>query len=968
MKSPLNQSAVKFLCLIVIALGFILACNKDSDEPYVISNTESITDENGLVKVTSKAAVAKTISLAPIQDAYLQSGQGYNQQIVRVEEGRRMSYLMFDLRDIKSEGGSISSVDLEFSVSSDGGNGSITVSTGDSTSWSEENLSSSNAPEAQSLLAKVTDDYAIGQTKTIRLDKTKLSLGIVSIVISQDEGNDFAFASKEHPDEDAPKLKVSYTVTSETDASSSQDETSTSESQSDDDKPIAAVISGVIPSSDEVPLTIEFKAWNSKNQKDITGYFWDFKDGSTTTKKNPSHTFTKAGNYNVALQVKNADGFTDTATREIIVGGGTSGSSEDNDESSSSNDSDINVAAVISAATPSNMDAPASIDFKAWNSVNQKDIKGYFWDFKDGSTTTTKNPTHTFTETGTYAVVLTVKNAEGQTHSATKNFSITGESSSSDADSGGSGGSEGSSGNSDLNIAAVISGSIPSTTPAPATIEFKAYNSKNQNQITGYFWDFGDGNTTSRKNPTHVYSEPGTYTVKLIVKNAANQTHSTTRKLTVTSSSNDSGGSGGSSGGSDNGSSGGSSGGSDNGGSTSGSYPSNAVFASSFGFKSGDATSAFEAAIKSGSSYVVIDKQSSDWVIRPTRFFDLRDMTIVFESGVTLRAKSGAFGENDELLHLTRAKNVNIEGSGATFRMNKSEYSSGEQRHALRIDRCSGLKVKGLTVRDSGGDGIIITGDSRGAYSENITLENMRSLNNKRDGITIVSAQNVYIRNSEFSNSSGKKPEAGATLEPDHPNERIVNINFSNCKFLSNDSSGLHLSMVRMNRSSRAISVKVTDCEFNGNSKSPESGVARTAIYLSQGPHNDPVGGEVRFERIRFTGNTHQIIFSRKAHDSFRAVFKDCSAQNVSTSGSRGVIELQASDTETTLGGFVFDNFRMQYNRDVPFMEINAPSSNFVVRDVTGDFNITEPNDNPIKYSGGYRSSKNQNVSIDYDH
>ena len=40
------------------------------------------------------------------------------------------------------------------------------------------------------------------------------------------------------------------------------------------------------------------------------------------------------------------------------------------------------------------------------------------------------------------------------------------------------------------------------------------------NQSTGgqaYIWDFGDGQTSSAANPSHTYSSPGTYTVKLTV-------------------------------------------------------------------------------------------------------------------------------------------------------------------------------------------------------------------------------------------------------------------------------------------------------------------------------------------------------------------------------------------------------------------------------------------------------------------
>ena len=34
---------------------------------------------------------------------------------------------------------------------------------------------------------------------------------------------------------------------------------------------------------------------------------------------------------------------------------------------------------------------------------------------------------------------------------------------------------------------------------------------------TSWYWDFGDGNTSTEQNPTHTYAEPGTYTVTLLI-------------------------------------------------------------------------------------------------------------------------------------------------------------------------------------------------------------------------------------------------------------------------------------------------------------------------------------------------------------------------------------------------------------------------------------------------------------------
>lgn len=55
---------------------------------------------------------------------------------------------------------------------------------------------------------------------------------------------------------------------------------------------------------------------------------------------------------------------------------------------------------------------------------------------------------------------------------------------------------------------------------APLTANF--YDQSNGNP-TSWSWDFGDGNTSSQKNPEHIYTKSGTYTVKLSVAKTGDQ-------------------------------------------------------------------------------------------------------------------------------------------------------------------------------------------------------------------------------------------------------------------------------------------------------------------------------------------------------------------------------------------------------------------------------------------------------------
>ncbi|MCW8898703.1 MAG: gliding motility-associated C-terminal domain-containing protein [Flavobacteriales bacterium] len=62
-----------------------------------------------------------------------------------------------------------------------------------------------------------------------------------------------------------------------------------------------------------------------------------------------------------------------------------------------------------------------------------------------------------------------------------------------------------------VNIHTAVAGADPTTGIAPLIVNF----SNNSQNTTTYFWDFGDGNTSTDFAPTHTYLENGTYVVVL---------------------------------------------------------------------------------------------------------------------------------------------------------------------------------------------------------------------------------------------------------------------------------------------------------------------------------------------------------------------------------------------------------------------------------------------------------------------
>lgn len=63
----------------------------------------------------------------------------------------------------------------------------------------------------------------------------------------------------------------------------------------------------------------------------------------------------------------------------------------------------------------------------------------------------------------------------------------------------------------------------PSTGEAPLEVDFSVAATDPDGDELGYGWDFGDGSTSSQQNPTHTYTNPGTYEAQVTVSDGTDQ-------------------------------------------------------------------------------------------------------------------------------------------------------------------------------------------------------------------------------------------------------------------------------------------------------------------------------------------------------------------------------------------------------------------------------------------------------------
>jgi PKD repeat protein len=226
-------------------------------------------------------------------------------------------------------------------------------------------------------------------------------------------------------------------------------------------------------------LTCQFTDVSTDGDGSLTAWTWRFGDGTTSEERQPSHTYAGSGTFTVRLTVTDDEGATDESSDDVTV--------------------------TAPSEPPSNQPPQAQFDISCQDlrctftdqSEDDGSIESWHWDFGDGGTSSEQNPSHTYASGGRYDVVLTVTDDEGAADSRT-------------------------------HTAEPEEPAPPPPANDPPDAEFELdcqelrctfvdRSTDDDGSVVSWQWNFGDGGTSTQRNPTYDYATGGHYEVLLMV-------------------------------------------------------------------------------------------------------------------------------------------------------------------------------------------------------------------------------------------------------------------------------------------------------------------------------------------------------------------------------------------------------------------------------------------------------------------
>jgi PKD repeat protein len=231
-------------------------------------------------------------------------------------------------------------------------------------------------------------------------------------------------------------------------------------------------------------------AFNNTTQSNLlqNTWTWDFGDGTGSNLENPIHLYSSVGSYQITFEIEaaNACEFIYVDSIEVF---------------------DIKPELPNFTFSPTIVCENTALSFLNTSSTIQDSIVSFSWDFGDGNLSNLENPTHQFTNQGSYLVTLTLKGKYDCDTTIAQTINVQ------------PGPSP------DFQVSDLCINSPSNFTDVSSAIAPSVINK--------WFWDWGNGDTSTLANPSYTYLLANTFQVSLTVETDSGCIATITKPVTI---------------------------------------------------------------------------------------------------------------------------------------------------------------------------------------------------------------------------------------------------------------------------------------------------------------------------------------------------------------------------------------------------------------------------------------------------
>lgn len=240
------------------------------------------------------------------------------------------------------------------------------------------------------------------------------------------------------------------------------------------------------------------------------------------------------------------------------------------------------------------------------------------------------------------------------------------------------------------------------------------------------------------------------------------------------------------------------------------------------------------------------------------------NQVIIFDSEAEIRALPND-KENYGIIRLPNIKNTTISGGKIIGERYSHKGTTGEWGMGIALYDCTNIKIKNMIIRDCWGDGIYL-GASENGYNKNIKITNCEIDNNRRQGISVISAVNLTITNTRIMNTNGTAPGSGIDFETNYSTQKLEKNIVKNLYTYNTEGAGILISAEKI----PYLDITIRNHKHDGGKK------AKYGLYINFA--NIKQNGSITdINPVYVNTNTNPIQFSNKNSNAAPVYIKNFS-------------------------------------------------------------------------------------------